>query len=126
MDVASDTQIGTDVLLDHPENDESMVFGSGGTIHYFSYSYVRTLNFHPEPLVNGIDEETQPPEIVDPWYGPKMFTEDLYTGGDNIDTSTVTPNHLSEMDAEGSDEEPETSSPVSRKPLPKVRDFGEL
>jgi hypothetical protein len=46
MDVlASDTQIGTDVLLDHPENDEFIIDDREGMIRYFAYSYVQSLNF---------------------------------------------------------------------------------
>jgi hypothetical protein len=65
-----------------------------------NFLFLRTL-LTPHCLVSEFppqNEESQLPDITDPWKGPQMFAEDFYSGGDiregDLDPNTVSPSNL--------------------------------
>ncbi|KAM5542869.1 hypothetical protein V8D89_003253 [Ganoderma adspersum] len=47
---------------------------------------------------NDVDDFAQPPDVHDPWQGPRTYAEDFYSGGDILEGET--PSHLTPRDEE--------------------------
>lgn len=74
-------------VVDEEENEGAILSVHNDLI--LTSFFLCTLDFPPRK------DSEQPADIVDPWSAPKMYAEDLYTGGEiQGDISSLSPSHL--------------------------------